>query len=33
MDNAAMVAALGYYEYMSGKFSGFDLDVYSRSEI
>ena len=33
MDNAAMVASLGYHEYISGRFAGFDLDVYSRSEI
>ena len=33
MDNAAMVAALGYQEYKKENFAGFDLDVYSRSEI
>ena len=33
MDNAAMVAALGYYKFLKGDFSKFDVDVYSRSEI
>jgi N6-L-threonylcarbamoyladenine synthase len=33
MDNAAMVACLGYYEYISNRFSGLDIDVYSKSDI
>ena len=33
MDNAAMVASLGYYEYLKGNFSRLDIDVYSKSEI
>jgi N6-L-threonylcarbamoyladenine synthase len=33
MDNAAMVASLGYYEYLKENFSRLDIDVYSRSEI
>lgn len=31
MDNAAMVACLGYYKYLEGKFSDLKVDVYSRS--
>jgi len=26
-DNAAMVAACGYYHFQAGKISGYDLDV------
>lgn len=33
MDNAAMVACLGYHDYISGKSSSFDMDVFSKSEI
>ena len=33
MDNAAMVACLGYHEFMRGNFSKLDVDVYSRSDI
>jgi len=33
MDNAAMVACLGYYKYADGKFSKLDIDVYSKSDI
>lgn len=33
MDNAAMVACLGYYEYLKKNFAGLDIDVFSRSEI
>lgn len=33
MDNAAMVACLGYDEYIRGNYSGFDIDVYSKSDI
>ena len=33
MDNAAMVACLGYYKYLKGKFDSLDVDVYSRSDI
>jgi N6-L-threonylcarbamoyladenine synthase len=33
MDNAAMVAALGYYYYKKESFSDLTIDVYSRSEI
>jgi N6-L-threonylcarbamoyladenine synthase len=33
MDNAAMVACLGYYEYLKNNFAGLDIDVFSRSEI
>jgi len=32
MDNAAMVACLGYYEYLKGNFSSLDVDVYSRTD-
>ncbi|OQA23366.1 MAG: tRNA N6-adenosine threonylcarbamoyltransferase [Actinobacteria bacterium ADurb.Bin346] len=33
MDNAAMVACLGYHEYVAGNFASAGLDVYSRSDI
>lgn len=33
MDNAAMVACLGYYKYLDGNFSKLDIDVYSKSDI
>ncbi len=33
MDNAAMVACLGYYKYLDEKFDNLDVDVYSRSGI
>jgi N6-L-threonylcarbamoyladenine synthase len=33
MDNAAMVACLGYYKYLKGKFDNLEADVYSRSDI
>ena len=33
MDNAAMVACLGYDEYVKGNYSGLDIDVYSKSDI
>jgi len=33
MDNAAMVACLGYYEYLEGNTSRPDMDVSSRSDI
>jgi len=33
MDNAAMVAGLGYFEFKKGKSSGLDIDVYSRSDF
>jgi len=33
MDNAAMVACLGYYKYLKGIFSDLDVDVYSRSNL
>lgn len=33
MDNAAMVGCLGYYEYLGGKESSLDVDVYSRSDL
>jgi N6-L-threonylcarbamoyladenine synthase len=33
MDNAAMVACIGYYEYVAGDFSKLDVDVYSKSDI
>lgn len=32
MDNAAMVACLGCYEYLRGNFSSLDVDVYSRTD-
>jgi len=33
MDNAAMVACLGYYKYLEEKFDSLKVDVYSRSDI
>jgi N6-L-threonylcarbamoyladenine synthase len=33
MDNAAMVACLGHYRYLKGKFDDLKVDVYSRSDI
>ncbi len=33
LDNAAMVAALGYYKYLKGDFGALDMDVYSRSDL
>jgi len=33
MDNAAMVACLGYYDYIEGNFSDLSVEVYSRSDI
>ena len=33
MDNAAMVACLGYDEYIKGNYSGLDIDVYSKSDL
>jgi N6-L-threonylcarbamoyladenine synthase len=33
MDNAAMIACLGYYEYLDGNISDYNIDVYSRSDI
>ncbi|MBM3699852.1 MAG: tRNA (adenosine(37)-N6)-threonylcarbamoyltransferase complex transferase subunit TsaD [Actinobacteria bacterium] len=33
MDNAAMVACLGYYDYIAGNFSDLSVEVYSRSDI
>ncbi len=33
MDNAAMIASLGYYEYIDGNISDYGIDVYSRSNI
>ena len=33
MDNAAMVACLGYYKYLEEKFDNLKVDVYSRSDI
>ncbi|MBM3704960.1 MAG: tRNA (adenosine(37)-N6)-threonylcarbamoyltransferase complex transferase subunit TsaD [Actinobacteria bacterium] len=33
MDNAAMVACLGHHEYIAGRFSKLDVDVYSKSDI
>ncbi len=33
LDNAAMVAALGYYKYLKGEFGALDMDVYSRSDF
>jgi N6-L-threonylcarbamoyladenine synthase len=32
MDNAAMVASLGYYEYLKNNFSDLSIDVFSRSD-
>ena len=33
MDNAAMVASLGYFEYKRGNISDLDIDVYSRTDF
>ena len=33
MDNAAMVAAVGYREYIEGNFSDYGMDVFSKSDI
>ena len=33
LDNAAMVAALGYYKYLKGDFGALDMDVHSRSDF
>src|SRR3972149_2819814 len=33
MDNAVMVACLGYYRYLEGRFNDLKVDVYSRSDI
>ncbi len=33
VDNAAMVACLGYYKYLKGEFDNLEVDVYSRSDI
>ncbi len=33
LDNAAMVAALGYHKYLKKDFGALDLDVYSRSDF
>ncbi len=33
MDNAAMVACLGYHEYIKGNYSKLDIDVFSKSDI
>ncbi len=33
MDNAAMVACLGYYRFLEGRFDNLKVDVYSRSDI
>ncbi len=33
MDNAAMVACLGYYKFIEKKFSKINFDVYSKSDI
>ena len=33
MDNAAMVASLGYFEFKKGNLSGLDIDVYSRTDF
>jgi N6-L-threonylcarbamoyladenine synthase len=33
MDNAAMVACLGYHRFKRGLIDGLDIDVYSRSDI
>jgi len=33
MDNAVMVACLGYYRYLEGRFDDMKVDVYSRSDI
>jgi N6-L-threonylcarbamoyladenine synthase len=33
MDNAAMVASLGYFEFKKGHLSELDIDVYSRTDF
>lgn len=33
MDNAAMVASLGYFEFKKGHLSNLDIDVYSRTDL
>ncbi len=33
MDNAAMVACLGFYRFMEGKYDSLNIDVYSKSDI
>ncbi len=33
MDNAAMVASLGYFEFRRGNISNLDIDVYSRTDF
>jgi N6-L-threonylcarbamoyladenine synthase len=33
MDNAAMVASLGYFEFRKGNLSGLDIDVFSRTDF
>jgi N6-L-threonylcarbamoyladenine synthase len=33
MDNAAMVACLGFYRFMEGRFDNLNVDVYSKSDI
>lgn len=33
MDNAAMVASLGYFEFKNGHLSDLDIDVYSRTDL
>lgn len=33
MDNAVMVACLGYYRFLEGKYDNLKIDVYSRSDI
>jgi tRNA A37 threonylcarbamoyltransferase TsaD len=33
MDNAAMVACLGYDEYIKNHHSSLDIDVFSKSDI
>jgi N6-L-threonylcarbamoyladenine synthase len=33
MDNAAMVASLGYFEFKKGNLSGLDIDVFSRTDF
>ena len=33
MDNAAMVASLGYFEFKKGNLSNLDIDVYSRTDF
>ncbi len=33
LDNAAMVACLGYYDFLNKNFASLDIDVFSRSDI